>query len=132
MRATINFEVDVGRVNETMLELVSTQVEYLIDAAEFIRKDALPSNLLEVLSKNLEKIEKEAAQLRQYRDMLVNFEKARFETMLPQPAPPAAAEHVGGTGEDQQNAARAKQFEDFLGKINRQEPEEEHDDTEEG
>ena len=81
MRATINFEVDLDRVNETMMELVSTQVEYIIDAASLIgsRKSGESGNLLEALTETLEKIDRETAQLRQYRDMLTSFEKYYYQ-----------------------------------------------------
>jgi len=137
MRATINFDVDIDRVNETMMELVSTQVEYLIDAAEFIRKCEDSQSLLEVLSESLEKIEREAAQLRQYRDMLASFEKARLETMLPQPADDANLKVQGDVFDNlndlRESLNKVKDFKNFLtpAAIPPRE-EEEDDDPQEG
>jgi len=137
MRATINFEVDLGRVNETMMELVSTQVEYLIDAATCLsaRMSGEPGNLLEALSETLEKIDRETAQLRQYRDMLTSFERARFETLLPQPAmmstaPSPPGKEVRNVAELKQSIESMKDFDSFLNQINP--AEEGPDDTEEG
>jgi hypothetical protein len=154
MRATINFEVDLDRVNETMVELVSTQVEYLIDAATCLSAgiSGEPGNLLTALSETLEKIDRETAQLRQYRDMLLSFERARFETILPQPAlatipvtqrdslgqespPQGVPEQLLSTLSDMKKAVGdMHQFDGFLEKISLPAvPEEESsDDTEEG
>lgn len=124
MRATINFEIEVDRVNNVMAELVATQVEYLISAADLIRKDAVPSNLLEILSESLEKIERETAQLKQYRDMLASFEKARFETLLPQPAP-SGGDPVQSMSQIKQAASSMRQFDKFVSRMNEETP----DDT---
>ena len=66
MRATINFEVNADKVEETMATLVSQEA---------------------------------ATQLKQYQQMMLNFERSRFETIVPQPVPttndPAASEPAG-------------------------------------
>tara|TARA_R110000744_G_scaffold254568_1_gene370192 strand:- start:4544 stop:5035 length:492 start_codon:yes stop_codon:yes gene_type:complete len=128
MRATINFEVELDRVNETMMELISTQVEYIIDAASLIgsRKSGESGNLLEALTETLEKIDRETAQLRQYRDMLLSFERAKFETILPQPAAQAAVEEkpapplgdlVRQIRNAQAEAGSMTQFESFVDRM---------------
>jgi arginine/lysine/ornithine decarboxylase len=126
MRATINFEVDMDRVNETMMELVSTQVEYLIDAASLIgsRKSEESGNLLEALSETLERIDRETAQLRQYRDMLASFERARFETLLPQPAQVNVADTAQNMHQVKEIAATMRKFDEFVGRVNEEKPDE--------
>ena len=67
------------------------------------------------VSDALEHIYGVANQLEQYRQMMVSFEKAKFETILPQPAD-SPLEFVG----------KLKKFDNFIDRINEQEDE---DDT---
>ena len=113
MRATINFEVDVDRVQEIMTALVLQEVVPLHNANELI-EGVKPQQLHAGLASALENIHGVTRQLEQYRDMVASFEKARFETLLPQPS--------RGVGENMlqtpQSAHHIKQFEEFLEKIN--------------
>ena len=85
MRATINFEIDVDKVEETMAALVEQQSDTLRLVTNIL-DNVGKSTLLEEVTEALDLLEEASSQLQQYRNMLVNFEKAKFETMLPQPA----------------------------------------------
>ena len=83
MRATINFEVDADKVEETMATLVSQEAATLRIAANIL--DNLGGGpLLQEVNETIYLLQEAAIQLKQYRDMLAGFERARFETMLPQ------------------------------------------------
>jgi hypothetical protein len=88
MRATINFEVDVEKVENTMAALVSNQAPILRTAANILDNLGGPPLLNEV-SEALDLLQEASFQLNQYRDMLASFQRARFETLLPQEAPAA-------------------------------------------
>ncbi len=85
MRATISFDVDVNRVEETMVALV-LQESNTLHAAMSLLEDVTADNLLLNVSRALEQVTTCAQQLEQYQQMVVAFEKSRFETMIPQPA----------------------------------------------
>ena len=85
MRATISFEADVSRVNDIMRSLVLEESIALQDAFICLEK-ATADRIVEGVSEALNHIYTVANQLEQYRDMMLGFERARFETMLPQPA----------------------------------------------
>ena len=83
MRATINFEVNADKVEETMATLVSQEASTLRIAANIL--DNLGDGpLLQEVTETIDLLQEAAIQLKQYRDMLAGFERARFETMLPQ------------------------------------------------
>ena len=83
MRATINFEVDADKVEETMATLVSQEAATLRIATNIL--DNLGGGpLLQEVNETIDLLQEAATQLKQYRDMLAGFERARFETMLPQ------------------------------------------------
>ena len=124
MRATINFEADVDRVQQIMWALAFQEMDPLHQAMDFI-ETAKPHELHEGITNALDLIHRVAQQLEQYRDMLANFERARFETMLPQPAEPAspstetllhAVQGAKGT------VATMKKFDDFLEKVAQGDP----------
>lgn len=85
MRATISFEADVSRVNDIMRSLVLEESNALQDALSSLEK-ATADRIVEGISEALEHIQGVATQLEQYRQMMVSFERARFDTMIPQPA----------------------------------------------
>ena len=83
MRATISFEADVSRVNDIMRSLVLEESNALQDALVSLEK-ATADRIVEGISEALEHIHGVARQLEQYQQMMVSFEKARFQTMIPQ------------------------------------------------
>ena len=85
MRATISFEADVSRVNDIMRSLVLEESNALQDALIALEK-ATSDRIVEGILEALEHIQGVARQLEQYQQMMVSFEKARFETILPQPS----------------------------------------------
>ena len=85
MRATISFEADVSRVNDIMRSLVLEESNALQEALMSLEK-ATSDRIVDGISDALTHIHGVANQLEQYRDMMVSFERARFETILPRPA----------------------------------------------
>jgi division protein CdvB (Snf7/Vps24/ESCRT-III family) len=110
MRATINFDLDVGDVEETMGSLASMQVTKLqmaIDELEAVSDKALR----EEISQAIELIDSASSQLQQYYSMLVSFEQAKFETLIPQPVEGDVAHTLGAVRE---SVNKMKQFDAFL------------------
>lgn len=126
MRATISFEADVSRVNDVMRSLVLEESNALQDALIALEK-ATADRIVEGISEALEHIQGVATQLEQYQQMMVSFEKARFETILPQPAGTPLT--VSSSTQSKQDALNENRFNSFLDRINM-----ENDDanTEEG
>ena len=125
MRATISFEADVSRVNDIMRSLVLEESNALQDALIALEK-ATADRIVEGISEALEHIQGVATQLEQYRQMMVSFERARFETILPQPADSIpdvvvdddiAGPMAEATQEAAETAQQMKQFNDFLSRI---------------
>jgi len=85
MRATISFDVEVNRVDETMVALVGQEVNTLHAAMELL-ENVGADNLLSNVSQALEQITACANQLQQYQRMVMSFERSRYETILPQTA----------------------------------------------
>ena len=83
MRATISFEADVSRVNDIMRSLVLEESNALQDALIALEK-ATADRIVEGILEALEHINGVTSQLEQYRQMMVSFERARFETLAPQ------------------------------------------------
>ena len=127
MRATISFEADVSRVNDIMRSLVLEESNALQDALNALEK-ATADRTVEGVSDALRHIYGVANQLEQYRQMMVSFEKARFQTMIPQPAENsnlAATMH-----QVREAAASMSQFDDFLEKINKETPDDDSESQE--
>lgn len=122
MRATINFEIDVDKVEETMAALVEQQSDTLRLVTNIL-DNVGKSTLLEEVTEALDLLEEASSQLQQYRNMLVNFEKAKFETMIPQPA----GQPVHNLGQLRETVESMKDLEGFLAGINNQEEGEEDD-----
>jgi glycyl-tRNA synthetase beta subunit len=115
MRATISFDIDVDKVEETMKALIGQQSSSLRIAATIL-DNAHRSTLLEEVSEAIDVLGNATSQLQQYQQMLSSFKRARFETILPQPAKQTnMAEAVLQT---KQAAANLTQFNSFLEKIN--------------
>ena len=88
MRATISFETDVDQVEGTMAVIACEEEHNLRAAADILGNyTVLDGSLLDAITEVLRFLDMSAAQLRQYQQMLVSFEQARFNTMLPQEAP---------------------------------------------
>ena len=136
MRATISFDADVSRVNDIMRSLVLEESNALQDALIALEK-ATADRIVEGISEALGHIHGVASQLEQYRQMMMSFEKAKFETMLPQDAPPPV--RVQGHGEEFSSPAelsaileRAEKFGSFVDKVNQTEESGEDLQSEEG
>ena len=86
MRATINFDIDLAKVEDTMATLVSQEAATLHITANIL--DNLGHGpLLQEVAEALDLLQGTTSQLQQYRDMLASFEQAKFQTMLPQETP---------------------------------------------
>mgnify|MGYP003143588783 CR=1 FL=1 len=115
MRATISFDVGLEKVEDTMCVLV-TQESSSLRAAATILERADSGTLLEEVSEALDLLQEATVQLQQYKDMMISFQRARFETVLPQEADPSpltssveVARHL---------ANNLEKFDNFLGQIN--------------
>jgi ABC-type hemin transport system ATPase subunit len=141
MRATISFDIELDKVEETMSALVSQQSSALRVAANIL-DNAGNTTLLEEVTGAIDLIQEATSQLQQYQQMLTSFEKAKFETMLPQQAPAStpvqtqavteAAKNIEGL---QETLKAMSDFGSFVDRINNQAQEEEETDglqTQEG
>lgn len=132
MRATISFEADVSRVNDIMRSLVLEESNALQDALIALEK-ATADHIVEGILEALEHINGVTSQLEQYRQMMVSFERARFETMLPQPSENM---EVSSFADVQQAARSMEDFDSFLSRITDSDPEdpgeENNDEPQEG
>ena len=122
MRATISFDIDLDKVEETMSSLV-TQESHTLRVAANILSNADRTTLLEEVNEALDLVQQATSQLQQYRDMLVSFEKAKYETMLPQPAP------VENIINMQDKLEAIQKFGNFVERINSSEETETPDET---
>jgi len=100
------------------------------------------ATLLEEVTEAIDLLQEATSQLQQYQQMLTSFEKAKFETMLPQQAPAStpvqtqavteAAKNIEGL---QETLKAMSDFGSFVDRINNQAQEEEEADglqTQEG
>jgi hypothetical protein len=124
MRATINFEVDVDQVENTMATLVAMESDTLRAIADMIDVNPGPRTMvLEEVTEALRLLEETSAQLEQYKGMLLSFERARFETVLPQSADnamPVTGQPINNLGELQNTVESMKDLQGFLDRINDQ------------
>mgnify|MGYP003113442039 CR=1 FL=1 len=118
MRATISFEADVSRVNDIMRSLVLEETNALQDAFMSLEK-ATADRIVEGISDALAHIYGVARQLEQYQQMMVSFEQARFQTMVPQSA--GVAQDLSQVREA---AETMKKFDNFIEAINEEQPDE--------
>ena len=149
MRATINFDIDLDRVEDTMATLVSQEAATLHVTANIL--DNLGHGpLLQEVTEALDLLRETTSQLQQYRDMLASFEQAKFQTMLPQEAPAttpvqatprteapklSAGEVVRNIKELQSTLGAMNEFGSFVDRLNESSQEEETTDelqTQEG
>ena len=133
MRATINFEVDIARVNDIMRSLVLEESNALQDAFIALEK-ATSDRIVEGISDALGHIYGVATQLEQYQQMMVSFEQAKFKTMLPQASdeallPANAGQMYNSLDELRDNLNNMKSFASF---VDNMKAEEEPNDPEEG
>ena len=131
MRATISFDIELDKVEETMSALVSKQSTTLRIAANIL-DHASNTTLLEEVTEAIDLLQEATSQLQQYQEMLASFEKAKFETMLPQQASapvPVQAQDVTDAAKNikgfQETLRAMNEFGSFVGRINRQTQEEE-------
>lgn len=131
MRATISFDIELDKVEETMSALVSKQSTTLRIAANIL-DHASNTTLLEEVTEAIDLLQEATSQLQQYQEMLASFEKAKFETMLPQQASapvPVQAQDVTDAAKNikgfQETLRAMNEFGSFVGRINSQTQEEE-------
>ena len=129
MRATINFETNVDEIFNVMFSLIELEAQRLHDAG-YALDEADSTDVIAVLDAAVKDAQLAYAQLQQYRDMLVSFEKARFETQIPQPARGQLVDNLAAV---QDASQRMQQFDNFLSHIQppAEEEEEQHDSPEE-
>ena len=118
MRATISFEADVDRVPDIMRSLVLEESNALQDALASLEK-ATADRIVEGISDALGHIHGVARQLEQYQQMMVSFEKARFQTMIPQPA-----DVVQNLSQAREATETMKKFDNFIESIKEEQPDE--------
>ena len=131
MRATISFDIELDKVEETMSALVGQQSSTLRVAANIL-DNAGNTTLLEEVTEAIDLLQEATSQLQQYQQMLTSFEKAKFETMLPQQTPvsvPVQAQAVTEAAKNieglQTTLQAMSEFGSFVDRINNQAQEEE-------
>lgn len=122
MRATISFDIELDKVEETMSALVSKQSTTLRIAANIL-DHASNTALLAEVTEAIDLLQGATSQLQQYQQMLASFEKAKFETMLPQPVPATVPVQAGAPNDNQRMSAgevvrNIKELQDALGAMN--------------
>ncbi len=128
MRATINFEADVDQVEGTMAVLSCAEEHNLRAAADILSNyTVLDGSLLDTLTEVLRLMEMSTVQLRQYQQMMLNFERARFETQIPQDL----TNSVLNLREAKKTLEQMSNFDTFVDQINTNE-ETNDDKSEEG
>jgi len=127
MRATISFDIDINRVSKTMWALVLEESAMLGDTHRAL-EEITPENVLPALEEAIQSLNDTVGQLDRYRQMLIGFERARFETTIPQPALPTLEvpnNSVGSLGELREAMQNMQSFDNFLGQVTEDEPDEE-------
>jgi len=119
MRATISFETDVEQVEATMAVLACSEEHNLRAAADILSNhNVLEFSTLDSITEALRLLEESTTQLQQYRNMLLTFERAKYETVLPQ----SATQSVANIGQAVNNLNK---FGDFIDRLNSQDSEDE-------
>lgn len=114
MRATISFDTDVDQVEGTMAVVACSEEHNLRAAADILSNyTVLDGSLLDAITEVLRLLDMSTGQLRQYQNMLVNFEKAKYDTVLPQDATQSVA-NIGAA------VANLNKFGDFIDRLNAQ------------
>ncbi len=117
MRATISFEIELERVNETMLALIKTETDSIRGAAHTI-ETTQPHQLEQKLVEAVEQLQRNVHQLEQYQSMLVSFARAKFETMVPQSADGTLDGVISDVKSMKENIKKLKDFDKFVDKVN--------------
>jgi len=128
MRATINFDIDLKKVEDTMAALVSQEAGSLHITANIL--DNLGHGpLLQEITEALDLLQETTSQLQQYRQMLVSFEQAKYQTMSPPTETPQQPEQeeeepqfklgdlVRRLREAENEADKMTKFDNFIGRI---------------
>lgn len=111
MRATINFDIDLDKVEDTMATLVSQEAATLHITANIL--DNLGHGpLLQEVTEALDLLRETTSQLQQYKDMLISFEQARYKTMVPQ-------DTVQSMGDVATTLANIDKFGNFIDRLNK-------------
>ena len=122
MRATISFETDLEQVEGKMAVLACSEEHNLRAAADILSNhNVLEFNTLDAITEVLRLLEDSTTQLQQYRTMLVNFERSKYDTVLPQ----SSLQSVANVGEAVSNLNK---FGDFIDRLNAQGADEEGTD----
>ena len=140
MRATINFDIDLDKVEDTMATLISQEAGALRVTADILENLGAPARLIPEVTEAVDLLRETLSQLQQYKDMLIHFEQAKFQTMLPQPAPAAIevanlspiTELIEKAQEAQRDLKQMGEFDSFIDRIATQEGSEDVDEPEEG
>ena len=113
MRATINFDIDIEKVEDTMATLVAQEAGTIRVAANIL-ENLGHGSLLEEVNETIDLLHEAITQLQQYQRMLLSFERAKFETVAPQPA----GQPVHNLGELRNVVDNMKRFDGFLEQVN--------------
>ena len=119
MRATISFDIDVSRVSRTMWALVLEESALLADTHRNL-ESLSPENVLPGLDEAIQSLAETVSQLDRYRQMLIGFERARFETTIPQPAQEpleVPGNSVNSLAELREAMQNMQSFDNFLGQV---------------
>ncbi len=121
MRATISFETEVDQVEGTMAVVACSEEHNLRAAADILSNyTVLDGSLLDALTEVLRLLDMSTDQLRQYHNRLVNFEGAKYGTILPQEAD--ARPLMQAVGEVKEAAQVLRKFDSFLDQIGEEDP----------
>ncbi len=136
MRATISFEIDLDQVEPTMKVLAAQEADTLRGIASMIEGPPdSQDDLREQLTSALGSLLAVGKQLEQYRDMILSFQKAKMETLLPQPAPEVIPQ-TSTNPSDFQNVANPMEalakFGEFMARMPGENVEDEGGSAEEG
>lgn len=115
MRATISFELELDKVESTMATLVSQEAGTLRVVTNIL-DNVGEGPLLPEVSEAIDLLQEVTNQLQQYQQMLAGFEKARFETMLPQPVQNGLP--VNALADVRAATEKLSKFDNFLEKLN--------------
>ena len=127
MRATISFDIDISRVSRTMWALVLEESALLADTHRKL-ESLSPENVLPGLDEAIQSLTETVGQLDRYRQMLIGFERARFETTIPQSAqelPEANGNSVNSLAELREAMQNMQSFDNFLGQVTEDDADEE-------
>ena len=112
MRATISFETDLEQVEGTMAVLACSEEHNLRAAADILSNyTVLDGSVLDAVTEVLRLLDESTTQLRQYQQMIVSFEKSKYETIMPQEATKSVAD-IGAA------VANINKFGDFIDRLN--------------